>query len=348
MLRQVAASCLGARAACLATRATAQAGRSSALRCAATRAQMHYQGDKAPTSLLSTGLVGTHRDGTGSDGEFFGVDPTPIEVEVLDGREKGMTLDENGFALVQHRLEHVDYYDNTAVLGKYYPEVERLVAQETGAKMVVAFDHNIRAKARKQSGQHLAGGNLVQEPLISYGVHNDYTARSAPARIQQLAAPPKHNDTLRPILGNKPAIDPDQVESLLKGRWMFINVWRNISQAPVERFPLGLCDAASVNLDELVVFEIRYSDRVGENYFVRHSTSHRWYYFPRMTRDEAVLLKCWDSRGRGFSDLMPGAGYDDAAAVPATFSLHSGFDDMATPQDAPDRESIEIRTVAFF
>ena len=34
--------------------------------------------------------------------------------------------------------------------------------------------------------------------------------------------------------------------------------------------------------------------------------------------------------------------------VPATFSLHTGFDDPATPPGAPERESIEVRLVAFF
>ena len=69
-------------------------------------------------------------------------------------------------------------------------------------------------------------------------------------------------------------------------------------------------------------------------------------YFPALTKDEAVLIKCWDSRGRDFAaqhTLDAGA-----PTVPATFSLHSGFDDPATRADAPDRESIEVRTVAFF
>ena len=57
-----------------------------------------------------------------------------------------------------------------------------------------------------------------------------------------------------------------------------------------------MCDAASVSTDDLVTFEIRYADRVGENYMVRHASGQRWSYFPRLTRDEAVLIKCWDSR----------------------------------------------------
>lgn len=293
--------------------------------------------------------MGTVRDGTGSDGSFFGVDPVATEVDVFDGRSRDLTLDKNGFALVKHPLDHVDYYNNSEVLHGYYPEVERLVLQETGAEFAVAFDHNIRAKSRKESGQHLSGGgNLVQEPLITYGVHNDYTAVSAQARIRQLAETPKHNDTLRPKLGAQPAIDPARLDSLLNRRWAFINVWRNITEQPVERYPLALLDATSVRTEDLVVFEIRYSDRTGENYFARESPDNRWYYFPKATRDEAILLKCWDSRGKDFIDMMPGDAISKQDSVPATFSLHTGFFDRSTPSSAPDRESIEIRVVAFF
>ena len=51
-----------------------------------------------------------------------------------------------------------------------------------------------------------------------------------------------------------------------------------------------------------------------------------------MQREEAVLIKCYDSETDGR----------------ARFSLHSAFADPTTPADAPPRESIEVRTFAFF
>ncbi|CAE8638203.1 unnamed protein product [Polarella glacialis] len=285
------------------------------------------------------------KDLSGSDGEFFGVDPVPVEVEIQDGRGMGFTLDDNGFCLLPHEWDHVDYNDNDQVVNKYYAECEAIVRRQTGASRVLAFDHNVRAKQRKDAGGRLRGGSAVQEPLITYGVHNDYTLTSAPNRIQQLAQPARSNDTYR---ADGSPIKPEEVETLLKGRWMFINVWRSITDSPVERFPLAACDAQSVVLEDLVVFEIRYADRVGENYFARHSKNHRWYYFPRMIKDEVMLLKCWDSRGKDFQELELPEGKTSLKSVPATFSLHSAFDDFATPPQAPDRESIEIRTIAFF
>ena len=88
----------------------------------------------------------------------------------------------------------------------------------------------------------------------------------------------------------------------------------------------------------------RYADRVGENYTATHSPAHQWYYFPRMTRDEAMLLKVWDSEG----SIARG----DVSNGQSTFSLHSAFKDeaalaqLSTPPKP--RESIEVRTVAFF
>ena len=40
-----------------------------------------------PTSLLSTGRVGTQRDLLGSDGEFFGTDPVALEAPFRGSKE---------------------------------------------------------------------------------------------------------------------------------------------------------------------------------------------------------------------------------------------------------------------
>ena len=110
-------------------------------------------------------------------------------------------------------------------------------------------------------------------------MHNDYTLESAPRRVAQLAQPLGANDTLRARVDAPPPLVPAQLPRLLAGRWQLVNVWRNVAVEPVARFPLAMVDAASTRLDDLAVFEIRYADRVGENYFARHSPRHRWCYY---------------------------------------------------------------------
>ena len=111
--------------------------------------------------------------------------------------------------------------------------------------------------------------------------------------------------------------------------------------------PLAVCDAQSVRPEDLVVFEIHYEDRIGENYFAKHSDGHKWHFCSGLIRDEILLIKQWDSDGLlARSDGLKG----DATGIrePCTFSFHSAFADPTTPADAPDRWSIEVRCMALY
>jgi hypothetical protein len=180
-------------------------------------------------------------------------------------------------------------------------------------------------------------------------VHGDYTLTSAPQRLRDLARPPSGNDTLRLFLAEgESLLREEDVESAIEeGRFAIINVWRNIADEPVATRPLALCDAQSVHPEDLVVFEIHYEDRVGENYFAKHAPRHCWYYYPELTRDEVVLIKQWDSAGnvaRSKGALADAQGVGD----PCTFSFHSAFTDSSAPPDAPDRWSIEVRCAVLY
>jgi len=141
-------------------------------------------------------------------------------------------------------------------------------------------------------------------------VHNDYTEDSGPQRVRDLMGA--------------------EAEQLLTRRYAFLNVWRPIRGPLLDR-PLALCDAASAAAGDFVRSEQRYEDRTGEIYVMNWSPRHRWLYAPAMGVDEALVFKCYDSR-----------------RDTARFVAHTAFDDPTTPADAPPRESIEMRTIAFF
>lgn len=316
-----------------------------------------YQSDSVPNTLRSTGTVYLNRDQTGSDDQPVGLDNVPISHLVSNGRAAALKLDRNGFELFQHTYDHIDYFDDDSIVTRYYDEVCAFIKSVTGAKKVVAFDHNIRASKQKSwmnadgdetAKREIRGGNQIQSPASV--VHNDYTLTSAPLRLAMLGFAPKVNDTWAKRTQGESLIPQDEIDELMAGRYVFINAWRNISTEPVREMPLGLCDAETLDPQDLVTFEIRYADRVGENYFARNNAAHRWYFFPEMTRDEVILLKVWDSYGDlavrgagggGGGDAMPDGGC-------STFSLHSAFKDPTSEPGCPPRESIEIRTVAFF
>mmetsp|Transcript_27389 Transcript_27389/g.53404 ORF Transcript_27389/g.53404 Transcript_27389/m.53404 type:complete len:350 (-) Transcript_27389:76-1125(-) len=316
-------------------------------------AKLQYQTDDVPRSLLTTGKVYVERDKTGSDPPFVGTKFQSTPVRVRDGRNVPLTLDQHGVKFGKHTgIEGIDFYNEQDIIANYYPEMEKLVKEATGARRVIVFDHNVRKTLSHQpeGGDRIKGGNKVQVPLQL--VHGDYTMKSAPDRVRTLSEKPKANDTLAKVLNGKSLVDPGEVDAILEGRYVFINVWRSFADTPILDQPLAVCDGSSVAPEDLVVFEVRYEDRTGENYFARHTAKHKWYYFPQMTKDECIFLKCWDSHGRDFSSLDGKTGAPKAppppGAVRSTFSLHSAFADPTTPAGAPPRESIEVRTVAFY
>ena len=98
------------------------------------------------------------------------------------------------------------------------------------------------------------------------------------------------------------------------------------------RQALQQADARSVAPEDLMIAERRYPNRVGQTYRLKYSPRHRWFYFPEMRRDEAIVFKVFDSQKDGR----------------ARFTPHTSFDDPATPPGAPPRQSIEARALAFF
>jgi len=319
-------------------------------------ARLTYLGASVESSLYRNGKVFTQRDREGNDGAYHGVVTEQRDVVINNARRLDQSrrrqIELHGFELLQRTLQRPDlqFLDNRQVVQEYYPECAEIVRQATNATQAFGFDHNIRWTAGKDSGRRIAGGQQVQRPI--HVVHGDYTLVSAPQRLRDLANPPGVNDTLRSVLAEgESLLTTDVVSRTLNERKRFalINVWRNIDHSSVMSDPLALCDGHTVAPDDLVVFEIHYHDRIGENWLAKYSPYHEWWYYPLMTREEVVLIKQWDSAGglaqSGGVQADSSAGNRDA---PCTFSFHTAFRDPNTLTDAPDRQSIEVRCVAFF
>jgi hypothetical protein len=315
---------------------------------------LNYLAAAVETSLYRNGRVLTRRDRDGSDSGSEGLVMERASVLIHDARQRepgaACTLERNGFERRASPLRdpELDFLRHEPVVRHYYAECAELVRAVTGATHVFAFDHNIRSAQGTKSRTRIGGGQQVQPP--AHVVHGDYTLTSAPQRLRDLASPPSGNDTLRPYLPDGTALIPKAlVERALggSGRFAIINAWRNIADTPVVVHPLALCDAQTVDPSDLVVFEIHYADRIGENYFARYAPRHRWYFYPELTRDEVVLIKQWDSAGS--LARSRGARSDASSAeAPCTFSFHSAFHDPEAAADAPDRWSIEVRCAVIY
>jgi hypothetical protein len=214
------------------------------------------------------------------------------------------TLDRTGFRFIDHDTKVANFYDDAEIRRVYYPEMEDLIKAETGASRVVVFDHTLRTAddADREAKK-------IREPV--FRVHNDYTEWSGPQRVRDLL--------------------PNEAEELLKRRFAIVQCWRPI-RLPLESNPLAIADARTLSPKDMVVSERRYPNRIGQTYAITYSPEHRWYWFPRMRRDEALVFKVFDS-------LKDGR---------ARWTAHTSFNDPTSPPNARPRESIEIRTVAFF
>lgn len=163
---------------------------------------------------------------------------------------------------------------------------------------------------RKRLPANLKQQTTVQRPAALL-VHSDYTPASGPQRVRDIV--------------------PEDAEALLQRRVAFYNVWKPLYRR-VEELPLAMIDAQTQDDADLLRMDLKYRERTGEIYVMRYSPRHRWFYFPLMEAHQALLLKTYDSETDGR----------------ARFMGHSAFEDPTSAPDAPKRESIEVRTMAFF
>jgi hypothetical protein len=117
--------------------------------------------------------------------------------------ESDVSLDKEGFAVLHNRSAVQNFWDEDEVRRVYYPEVQRVMAEVTGASKVYIFDHTLRRRVRGSADR---APGMPRQPAT--GVHVDHTASSGPRRV-------------RDFFG-------DEAERLLRGRVQVINLWRPI------------------------------------------------------------------------------------------------------------------------
>jgi len=227
-------------------------------------------------------------------------------ISLMNGREvaETLSLDKEGFLITDHTSSVEDFYDESAIEGKYYQECIDLVKSFTGGDRVEIFDHTYRIQDPVKREKLNTGA-----PVLT--VHNDYTDWSGPKRVRDIL--------------------PDEADFLLANRFVMVNVWRPLME-PVLTDPLVLCDASTMLEKDLIASDHIYPDRRGETYRVAYADEQKWLYFPTMTTTEAVLIKCFDSETDGRARL----------------SAHGAAKLLNEPEEYIPRESIEVRTIAFF
>jgi len=244
------------------------------------------------------------QEGTEHHGEFSNF---TVNIENARNHDGDFNLDKEGFCLVKQSSEVNNFYDDDELESIYNQEVVNLIQQNTGAKRVQIFDHT-----RRSSSGDIRSTRKVREPASI--IHNDYSATSGLKRLQDF-----YND------------QPEVFDQLVKKRFSIVNVWRSIS-GTVRQFPLGLCDAQSVDKCDLVDVNRQSKERQGQLQLPVYNQNHKWFYYPLMGIDEALLIKTFDTALDGRT----------------RFTLHTAFEDPTADSEAPARESLETRCFVFY
>ncbi|HSG35297.1 MAG TPA: CmcJ/NvfI family oxidoreductase [Sphingomonadaceae bacterium] len=214
-----------------------------------------------------------------------------------------LSFDRNGFVLLEEpsAIRNFSAKEN---IDAYCREVEALVQRLTGSLKTVSFGPIVRTSAQGTHGHN--------QP--AFGAHVDYGDRTVRDFTYDL-------------------LPKDEAERLLEGRYMLINVWRPI--VPVESAPFALCDASTVQREDLFDSEVvgglgDYNRSSLWGYNLAYSPDHKWYWVPDMRPEQVLVFKLFDS---------------DPDAVQHT--AHSAFELRDAPADAAPRQSIELRTISY-
>lgn len=256
-----------------------------------------------------------------------------VEMTVRNARLlEHASLEAQGFELRHHASAVTDWRDPRQLAEIYYDEINALVKQVTGADYTFSNNHLLRESEPELGGNGPLAKLMAQSRGAVRTAHNDFTESYGDGIVKTIAAGGiPHTQTF----GLTEAIMAAGLSAaeLSKYRIMVINTWRSIGAEPLQRLPLAVADKRSVPYDclhkNLIGKVPSGQPRGGIEVFAAHyDPKHEWYFYPDMTADEVLLWKGYDS-----------------AEVPAQPTLHTAFDDLNTPPDAPQRMSVEVRVL---
>ncbi|WP_159500753.1 CmcJ/NvfI family oxidoreductase [Microbacterium sp. 18062] len=241
------------------------------------------------------------------------------EVTIRNGRpvQDRFTLERHGFTLLNSPSPLTDFTDKQQIDEVYLPSALETVREALGADLIIPGNVTMRM------GE--APGDSSAQPAAAQ-VHCDVSAPSGVSRFAEAYE--------KSFPGGRPF-----------KRAIMTSFWRVINEPPQD-WPLTLCNYESVEQREGVLNPLVWVDKlpsdpqkaieeldrstVQSGSVFYYNPDHEWWYFPEMTRDEALLFTLNDS--------------DQSHAWRA---LHSAFRDPTVTADHT-RHSIEFRTIGFF
>ncbi|KAF2158982.1 hypothetical protein M409DRAFT_71330 [Zasmidium cellare ATCC 36951] len=249
------------------------------------------------------------------------------EVPITDVRSVNDTfdIDKHGFKFVPREGKFNEFDNKEQTAQHWYPEVIELLKKHLGAadaKPLLHFVRNETVESALADAATMADHDTVTKMVPFRVIHVDNSYDGSYGFLEGF-------------------VGSEEAEKWSKGRWGIVNVWYPLKT--VERDPLAVCDASSVREEDLYPLAIRRpADAVNENFtntpknmkaneswHVYYNDEHRWYYKSKMTPEEALLIRIYDSEKDGRARRCP----------------HTAFELADQDAQMPNRTSIETRCV---
>ncbi|KUJ13807.1 uncharacterized protein LY89DRAFT_687163 [Mollisia scopiformis] len=218
-------------------------------------------------------------------------------------------IDVNGFQVFDHTTQ-ISRFEAPEDVARYKSETEELHLKNLGAVYVKCYDMALRTNILFDRTEYDLNDPLHTEGPVR-GAHNDISRNFGPQMIN------KHLPDREKELYMRPGY-----------RFRIINTWRSLLPI-VEDRPLALCDSRSVAAADLISCDRIVPEHIGEVYFLKHNSNHKWYWLSRQKDSEP------------FAFVM----YDTKAGPHARFCPHVSFDNPQSSREAPPRESVETRSL---
>ncbi len=222
-----------------------------------------------------------------------------------------MLLDGDGFLLVHAPSAVCNWTDAGEVARIYYAESLALAQALLPSFEVTPINsHTFRNEDIKE--HHWVDG--VQYGPCAEFVHNDYA------------------DFVTPDGKGVEKTFADVMGMPLDRRVIGINIWRSVTDTPLERFPLAVCDRTSIDPDDLVYELNPNAPKPFNAHYCRPNRDQRWNYYSHIAQDEALVFTTYDSNP------------DDGELFRPT--LHTAVQIPGT-DDCTSRVSVEVRFFAY-
>ncbi|KAF2172657.1 hypothetical protein M409DRAFT_16619 [Zasmidium cellare ATCC 36951] len=252
--------------------------------------------------------------------------PFPVKIYDERGHEDQFKIDVQGFQLEHAPAPGLELNEDGVVplRGSAYDEdCVKLLKKVTGCSRVFVISSLTRRRgydATKASGEDEDKPDMEMTPgnASARFVHVDQSYSGARKRLYL-------------------DMGAEEAKVMEKTRWSVINIWRPLEV--VNNEPLGLCDARTVSEEQLHdtihLVPVKWPMTPPENKMWQvgppeKEGEHKWHFFSKMTPDECLVMKMFDSKKEGVCRRLP----------------HSAF---PTPEDfGPPRRSVETRCFCFW